>query len=157
MIVNPQLPNGHVTFCDDVRYELNNKRTLVGVYGTEMRLFGEPPLMLSALNAVVDFMVDPQSLPMKGDIRIIKSGSEEVLCQQELEFRNPDADLPNIIIHPEELMQEYVGLSSHFIMRNVVIDEPCRLKVRAFIGKDEIRIGSLRICFAPPSEMQPSS
>jgi len=157
MIVNPHLPNGHVIFCDDVRYELNNKVTLVGIYGTEMLLFGDAPLTLTGLRAVVDFKIDPESAPLHGVIKIIKSGSEEVLCQQDFAFPEAQDELANFPIHPEEFQQADTGLNVHFLIGNVLIDEPCRLKVRAFVGTDEIRLGSLNIRFAPSSEMQPSS
>lgn len=154
MIINPQLPNGHVTFCDDVRYELYGKTTLVGVYGPDMQLFGEAPLILSELHAVVQFNVDPESVPLNGAIKVIKSGSEEILCQQDFAFPQVDFDLPNMAPHPEEFQKGYHGLTTHFVIRDVAIEEPCRLKVRAFVGEDEIRIGSLLIGFAPPAETQ---
>jgi hypothetical protein len=154
MIINPSLPNGNVIFCDDVRYELNGKSTLVGVYGTEMRLFGEAPLMVSELHAVVGLNVDPKSLPLDGVIKIIKSGSEEIVCQQDFEFPDTGEERTDVVFHPEKLQQKYVVLNAHFLIRNVVIEEPCRLKVRAFIGKDEIRLGSLHIWFVSASEMQ---
>jgi hypothetical protein len=154
MIINPSLPYGHVTFCDDIRYELNGKSTLVGVYGTEMRLFGEAPLMIPELHAVVDLNFDPENLPPNGVIKIIKSGSEEVVCEQSFAFPDKGETRTDTAFHPESDAISFTRLSAHFLMRNVLVDEPCRLKVRAFIEKDEIRIGSLYVWFVPPSEMQ---
>ena len=154
MIINPTLPFGHVTFCDDVRYELNGKSTLVGIYGTEMRLFGEAPLLLPELHVMVALNVSAEKTPLKGQFRIIKSGSEQIICEQNFEIPDCSSVDDEVTVHPESQQLSFVGLNTHLIIRNFSIDEVCRLKVRAFIGKDEIRIGSLHISFAPTSEIQ---
>jgi hypothetical protein len=154
MIINPALPSGTVTFCDDVRFELNGKSTLVGVYGDELRLFGEPPLMLSELHAVVSFHIAPSQTPARGTIKIIKSGSENVICEQDFEFRDLNHIERRPLLHSEDNALEYTGLNVHFMIKDLLIDEQCRLKVRAFMNYDEVRIGSLHISFAPTSDMQ---
>jgi hypothetical protein len=154
MIINPTLPNGNVIFCDDVRFELNGKSTFVGVYGTEMRLFGNAPLLLSELHVVVNFHVLPSQTPLNGVIRIIKSGTENTICEQDFAFPDVNQIGSRLLLHPEESQIAYSGFNAHFLIKDLLIDEPCRLKVRAFVEDDEIRIGSLHISFAPASEMQ---
>ena len=44
---------GHVVFCDDVRQEIDGKLTLVGVYNSNLTVFGGFPAVLPKLCVVV--------------------------------------------------------------------------------------------------------
>ena len=45
-IASPSTPTGSTIFCDDIRYEINGKVTLVGVYAADMVLPNDFPVTL---------------------------------------------------------------------------------------------------------------
>lgn len=50
-------------FCDDVRQEIGNKLSIIGVYGTDIRFKAKPPVLYPKLCVVVWVWADVEALP----------------------------------------------------------------------------------------------
>lgn len=152
-IIPPSLPNGYVIFCDDVREEVRSKFTFVGIYGSEMKIFGTAPATVPKLCVAIKFRDDPETLPKHVLFRITKetiSGTEVLLdapCDVPAlpeGFEFPDA------IGGDGTRFVEIGLNSEF--NGLSFSEKTTLRVRAIIGEEEYRIGALTVKLAPPSE-----
>lgn len=153
MIINPSLPNGQITFCDDIRQEVNGKLSLMGVYANELVIFGEPPVALQQLCALVTYHFDPSNLPQSLVARVVfegASGEEVVLVDaiDELPEVQHAPKLPTLNTS-EPNAQAYARIVRIVRLEQPTFPEPGRLKVRFYLGDDEIRVGSLRVSFAP--------
>lgn len=151
MIVNPHLPGGFVIFCDDIRHEISGKETIVGKYSNELTVFGASPVVISQICLLVCLRIDPHARPCNGQIKITRSDTELPLASFDFNFPSPK-EFP---IRPTDETEAESKIFDEAIVfatiGNIVVEKAFRLKVRAFIGQDEIRLGSLRIGFADPA------
>lgn len=152
MIINPSFPSGFVTFCDDIRHEVTGKMTLVGVYNGQMIVGGTLPITLPQICAVITFRFLPPSEPMKLAIKVFMSGQDEPLFMMETEINPAEAETAVTEVVPSEDDPHKITFARMVItpqIQGLMITEACTLKVRAYIGDDEIRLGALPIIVAP--------
>ncbi len=150
MIVNPSLPSGFVTFCDDIRLEVTGKRTMVGVYNGQLLLAGDLPAAIPQICALIDLRLEPTLEPFTVIIKVLKSDMDEPLFLFEAEFdpsQSPPIEIQMAAEDPDALRFVNLGVTAQ--MQNVIITGPCALKVRAYIGLDEFRLGALQILVTP--------
>ena len=149
MIVNPSFPSGFVVFCDDVRQELTGKVTMVGVYTGQMVFTGSLPVTLPQICAVTTFRLAPPAEQIKPIIRIFQSGRDESLFEMEVEIAAAQpSDFPAQVEQDPDAVK-FLQMIITAQLQGLVITEPCTLKVRAFVGDDEIRLGALQILVVP--------
>lgn len=151
MIINPSFPSGSVVFCDDVRQEVAGKLTFVGAYAGHMMLTANLPVVLPQICAVTTFRLAPPTEQIKAVFKILKSGQDEPLFEMEADI---PAAQPSDFFSPTAADQDpdavkFLQMIITAQMQNLIITEPCTLKVRAFVGDDEIRLGALRISVTP--------
>jgi hypothetical protein len=147
MIIQPSLPYGEVMFCDDIREEINDKLNFVGVYENGMTILGKLPVTIRQIFVWIAIRADPRKAPLSGKVKIIRSDTETEIFAYDFSFP-PDFSMPNLPnekIEPEQLV--YTEVTLRVPLYDLYFDRACRLKVRAFSGDDEIRIGSLNITF----------
>jgi hypothetical protein len=152
MIINPSLPSGFVTFCDDIRHEVTGKMTLVGVYGGQMVVGGTLPITLPQICAVITFRFLPPSEPIKPAIKIFITGQDEPLFMMETEIVPAQAEAAVARDIPSDEDPYRITFAQMVItpqIQGLVIKEASTIKVRAYIGDDEIRLGALSIMVAP--------
>ncbi len=152
MIINPRLPTGHVVFCDDIREEIGGKRTFVGVYGNFMVIAAVGPITLQQLCAAISLRIHPPIEPTAVSIRIFRSDGDELLFEASAEFPPTPSDLSSdTSSFGDENSLSFIELFVPARMQNLVITQDCAIKVRAFIGDDEIRLGSIVVSFVEPT------
>lgn len=150
MIINPRMPTGHVIFCDDIREEIGGKLTYVGVYGSSMVISAVAPVVLPQLCAAVSLRIAPPVEPFSVAVRIFGSERNEVLSEAKAEvgaLTIPFEPSPFADEHSVPFFEMFFPLR----MQNIVFSQDCAIKVRAFMGDDEIRLGAILASFAKPS------
>lgn len=157
MIIQPQFPTGFVIFCDDFREELGGKNTIVGTYGGEMTVFGVTPTYVPMLSVIVRYRDDPTTFPKLITFKISKEtkSRKEVLVESTI---NAPA-LPSEFEFPETTEPEskkFIEIQFVAKLAALEITEQCDLRVRAYVGDDEVRLGTLVIKLAPPPENPPN-
>lgn len=149
----PALPGGYAIFADDIRQELGGKITLVGTYSTELIARGTPPFLLPQFCMMIVFRDDPDALPKDVTLRVLRLGSdkEEVLWDQEVHLPKPEEHqlAPKPANDPH--FRRMVELLAFPRFIPFTFTEECRIAVRAYVGKDEIRIASLLVKIEPPA------
>ena len=147
MIIQPSLPYGIVIFCDDIREEINDKLNFVGVYENGMNIFGKGPVIIRQIAVWISLRSEIKNEHNFGKLKIIRSDNNLELFSSNYNFP-PDVSVNAL---PKEQMESnqlvYSEITTRVALLDLYFDRPCRLKVRAFSGDDEIRIGSLNIAF----------
>ena len=146
MIINSNAPGGYTIFCDDIRHEVTGKTTLVGVYNNQMIVTGSLPVALPQICAAITLRLLQPEKPIKATVKIFRSDEPEPLFVFEADIEPVETQLipaPSPHLEPNSITFMQMGITAQ--LQGLVINEPCALKVRAFIGDDEVRLGSLQI------------
>jgi hypothetical protein len=147
-------PFGTAIFCDDVRFELQNKMSLIGTYGSELILFGSFPATLPKLGILSSVRFSKAQRVRGGKILIYLPGDsvdspshthDLSIDLRPEEFPNPDPsdypDFPGIY-----------GFNHPLLVSPVVIRQSGYIRVRGEFEGTTIKIGALRIREATPGE-----
>lgn len=141
---------GSTIFCDDIRYEIDQKVTFVGCYNTAMQLHAALPLVLPKFGfgitlwqrrrvATQDFVVN---------IYLPDDGTEPSSVQ----LRPPVGQYE----FPPMEDTEFAVMGFNSIVSPLTLKAPGAIRVRAEIGDKEYRLGSLRIIGPPAEPVSPS-
>lgn len=140
---------GNTIFCDDIRYEIGSKASLMGIFGVELRAFGEAPVMLSSFCAYVSVRV-PQSIKF-GNLKVViiadfKDGPKEVA----------KAEMP---LDPAQVKitdpGQIFSLDVPFRFAPFMIEGDGYIRSRAYLDDVEVKLGSLRVVVLGIEEMPP--
>lgn len=153
MIIHPTLPSGFVIFCDDIRHEIGDKATYVGVYSGQMILAGNLPITLPKLCAAITLRISPPTEIVRATIRMHLSSQDEPLFEAEAQIEPVQGISDNIPLDqiPDSIMIMQMGAFAQ--MQGLIISQPSKIRVSAYIGDDEYRLGALDIIPALPLEV----
>lgn len=136
-------PYGYTIFCDDVREEVNNKFTYVGVYA-ESLIVPSLPVTLSKFVINTHFLQHPDDeiRPLK----VVVYGPEsETVPIFDLDVPFDNQGLPSIdSVHTTPMMD----LNLSFVLSPFEIKHEGFIKVRFHYGNEVLRVGALRIVVA---------
>lgn len=135
---------GVTIFCDDVRYEIAGKQSFIGVYNSEMTVFGQAPATLPMLCAVINLII-PNSLPVEKAVLQLKSKSED---DDEVILMEGDIELPADRIPVND--GRVTSLRLNLAMPNFQVIKDTTIFSRAYIDDKEVKLGSIAIKIAPP-------
>jgi hypothetical protein len=140
MIVYPALPSGHTIFCDDIRHEVTGKVTFVGTYTNFLYIIGTLPVALPKLCLGVVYREEKESLePITIKVFMPGEGDDD---QPAIEARmEPQAEF----LPPPTEEFTFREARMFFEIPNVIIEQEGRIRVRAYRGDDEIRLGALTV------------
>jgi hypothetical protein len=138
------LPYGVSYFCDDIRFEQQNKFSLIGCYGPELILFQKPPVVLPKLCILVQIRTAPERYPA---IKIIvyPPGREEPLFLHEQEEEKQDFQISKEIQDTKEEIQPQRAILVPLMFAPFIIENSGFIRVRLHYGPEIIRIGALQI------------
>jgi len=131
-------------YCDDVRSEIGNKLSFMGIYGPNI-LLNEFPAILSKLCAVMSLHLPADTQAENVTFSLYKD-DEEIGRSTAL-----IADVRKAATQPRESDEER-RLTIRFIAQMVPLQlqGPCRLKARAEVDGEMIKGGSLVVERTPP-------
>lgn len=125
------------TFCDDIRYEVGNKHSLIGCYKQDL-VVGAFPATLPKLCAAV-LVVTPVDRPFE-KLTISANLGDENLCELELQADQLQAVKSEALIHAKTGMEK-VAVHCHLIFSPVMLNQAVTLRIEA-ITEDEIIKGN---------------
>jgi hypothetical protein len=141
---------GYTIFCDDIRHEVSGKVTYVGVYnGVIAPENGELPIVLPKLcvSTTINWYEDELPAPPM-TLKIFGPGSDEALSQVEFQF--PDS--ADVIWLPGEKSKDaFISISLQAAFTGITFRKQGALKVRAYGGGQEFKLGSLMVVDKMPS------
>lgn len=158
MIINPSSPDGYTLFCDDIRHEVTGKTTLVGIYNSQLIVTGNLPIVLPKLCASITIRLNPPPHHLKPVIKVFRTDQDEPIfvCEVDIPAVHPNK-IPRVTDHLEPDAVTFMQFSVNAQFESFQIERPCALKVRVFIGEDEIRLGALQIIHAAPEPINTAS
>ena len=144
----PQTPFGYTIFCDDIRQEVGGKTTYIGAYSGFLVLEVDFPVTIPMLCMAVNFVIG-----MSDELRPLsikayfdpEEGEEALLIEGDVPiegFKAVDARLQGM-----DNMNRHAAV--HIKLAPFNIEKAGRLKVRAYYGDEEYRLGSLIIVRGP--------
>lgn len=126
------------TFCDDIRYEIGNKHSLIGCYKQDL-VVGAFPAMLPKLCAAI-LVVTPVDRPFE-KLTISANLGDENLGELELHADQLQAAKSETLIHAKAGMKK-VEVYCHLTFSPVMLNQAATLRIEA-ITEDEIIKGSV--------------
>lgn len=134
--------------CDDVRQEVGNKVSCMGIYGTEI-MVPMIPIALPKLCAVLHVRTLTSDPFERLVLRILKDDAD--LASIEI----PNEQLTAMKAHAHSLTEEgYLHLASIYQFSPFVIEQACTLRFRADTERETIKGGSLEIKVLPSLTQQ---
>lgn len=135
-------------YCDDVRSEIGNKLSFMGIYGPNI-LLNEFPAVLSKLCAVMSLHLPPDTQAERVTFSLYKDDEEIGRSTALL------ADVRKAATEQGEVNEER-RLTIRFIAQitPLQLEGPCRLKAKAEIDGETIKGGRLLVERTPPGFVQ---
>ncbi len=139
-------PLGITLFCDDIRFEQQNKITIVGCYGHEVLVGGELPFMLPRIGMYVQLRLPSNNWPaLKLRVYFPGEKEDELVC----EVDKPAPSASNV----EKSMRDPGGDDTVSLMATnipillgpVIINAEGLIKVRVNCGESVIKAGTLKV------------
>jgi hypothetical protein len=164
MITPSTYPFGAAVFCDDIRFEMGNKISLVGAYPQGLQIPHDLnlPVMLPKLGIIVfwneDIRVHPRSIRFKAfyaplnDDPFNEDGG--TLLGESMEYKFGDELLPptGMILVPGAAAKSVVSV---MILSPVTLPYEGKIRVRAY-RDDEVRlVGAMSVTKMPTSSDKP--
>lgn len=135
-----------VIYCDDIRNEVGNKFSYMGIYTSELTIPNVPlllPKLCIAVKVVTDISDPFESL----DVRVVKVQDDE---ETELLSTGPLPAPPPSGMPGVDKDTAYILAQMYFMLSPFQIDEETILRVIAKTEREEIRGTALRIRIVPP-------
>ena len=139
---------GTTIFCEDIRDEIGGKKTYVGVFGADIIINGSLPAVINQFAFCVTFLepISDAKDPLNIKIFLPSENDDEVAL---------DIDLPgdrhsNANIGEIDPTAEFLCARLSFKVIPLVITHEGYIRVRAYKGEREIRLGSIRVRVVDP-------
>lgn len=142
-VIRPSTPTGYSMFCDDIRQEDNGKQFLIGLYSSEM-LITSFPTILPSFRVLINYQerMGESRLPVKLVVTAPNgTGNDVPIFEAELARE----DMDKVQAPPDGNDEPYVSVGINAAFTPFILAHPGRIKVRAYRGEDEIRLGTLRV------------
>ena len=149
-LVRTHTPYGYVIFCDDIRFEFGGKTTYVGVYSGTLVGIGSFPLVLPKFVMLATYIERPGESTEPVQIRAFLPGEADPFTRIDLPMNEArSAALPDDLPDPLIMVSAPIGAAP------LVLAQAGWIKVRAYRGDEEIRLGALSVSMVetPPSDM----
>jgi hypothetical protein len=152
-VIAPSTPYGYTIFCDDLRQEANGKLIYIGAYAAEMIIFGAPPMLLPTFVAAITYRERPGESDVPVKIKMFMPGSDDAAAE---------LDLPVAVMRSTQFPPETEGedrIYSAFVSIRaspLLVRQGGLIKIRAYRGDDEIRLGALAVKFQAPLSSPPT-
>ena len=155
MTEKPLAPFGYTIFCDDIRHEIGNKTSLIGVYENDM-LFQHPifPLLIPKLAMAIVVVVPKADLPDKIELEIFFPGNDETPVE------TTSVNTVDAVSQKNDIMQgmasenvadgEILKFAFQLVVSPAKFDKQGFIKVRAHLDGELLKLGQLRIGEAAP-------
>ena len=152
---------GYTIFCDDIREELGGKQSFVGCYPATMFVHVPFPATLPIFATAVTVMQRRKAFEPNFSLCIFLPGDadDQPSIQGKLQETNESkvAELTaaeSAELHPDaqgdDFDEQYITLNARLKFSQLILKQPGLIKVRAIIGENTYRLGTLRV--SPPPQ-----
>jgi hypothetical protein len=152
-------PLGITLFCDDIRFELNQKTTLIGCYGPEMLIFGTLPTVLPKIGMYVQLRLPPGS-SSPSQILVYFPGSKEEEPDVTVDIGAPSPENIERSQQPSQAgIVSLLATNVPILLGPTLIKEEGLIKVRVKCDEKMIKAGTLKVTSVVDTEqtLQPNN
>jgi hypothetical protein len=141
----------YALFCDDVRFELGNKPSYMGLYGGEMLLPGFPTV-LPKLCCIVTFSSPRGSVPRELTAVVYVGDKEMVRQAVPSEFLSRAEQQADSAAEGQDPVDR-IAIAINFVINNVDFESPTTVRAVVTADGTDWLAGKLRIRQGPASEV----
>jgi len=141
-------PYGYTIFCDDLRKEVGNKRSIIGVYEKVLYVTEEFPVAIPKLVLLTSYIELKNDHPDKVDLLVYLPGDEDEKpsLRAELVYSKVPFSEPNDIDTSDDTK---IKMNAEITLSPLILAKEGKIKVRIQRGSEIIRAGALTIKTAP--------
>jgi hypothetical protein len=148
-VVPQHSPLGTAIFCDDIREEVRGKVSLIGVYSGVLTIAAPLPILLPRFCIRVTYLERPGESDEPVEIRVYLPHDDDVATvRQPLDMGTLRKSVPPA---PFEGSERFLTSVVHVELSPFPIQKAGLVRVRAYRGDLEVRLGSLEIQSQPPA------
>lgn len=148
-LIGPTTPYGYVIFCDDIREEKGAKNSYMGMYNGTL-FVPAFPVVIPRLALGVHYNERPGESDEPVKLKIIMSWDEGNPLEVDLPIEQMRSQpRPDYVDASDDPL---VGFLANFQIANLIVPTAGRIRVRAFRGENEYRLGSLHIVPQPEEQ-----
>lgn len=137
-------------YCDDIRQEVGQKLSFMGVYNADM-VFPSFPAQLPKFCAHVTVRFPPDEKPKNS--LIVRLLSEDVVLAEANLDRTTIASFQEPVADPEVALEDMqLGFQIGLMIAPLPIPAPTKLKLRAYVDGEELKGNALKIRLANEDE-----
>jgi hypothetical protein len=145
---------GISTFCDDIRFEQQNKISLIGCYGAEIIIYHAPPVALPKLGIAISIRM-PLDVATDRTLMIFRPHETEPFYTFKLPEDPSPPSAPNLEDEPDLVLGK--GMLLPLLFSPIGFERSGNLRVRLKVGEELYKIGAIRITFQPPANEKVAS
>jgi hypothetical protein len=134
---------GYTIFCDDIRQEVGNKSSLMGVYGPDLIVEGDFPVTMSKLGFFIKYKEDLGVTPEKMALNIFLPGDSDDKPTYTIDVER--ADSGTSVPLPDATPDTKQTMALNIVFSPVILKNEGRIKVRMQVGDEEVKLGTLKI------------
>lgn len=138
-------------YCDDIRQEVGDKLSLMGIYNTVMYV-QQFPATLPKLWIMATYTAASDKPPKSLKIRVFKNFEPLVDLDATNDYLLELANARDPVVPMPDGTQRVISSHMHVCFSPLVLDGPCMLRVVAMTDKGEVRGLGLQIQLLPPRE-----
>jgi hypothetical protein len=132
---------GHTIFCDDIRFEVDGKTTLVGVYSQLLLVRTGFPVTLPKLCFAIFFAQKREIYTTKITVQIFLPGDSDDKPSIEADPQAPEKQPAPLY----KFSGDYLAVRSNLVFAPFTLEEPGRIKVRMLREGVLHRLGTLLV------------
>ncbi len=142
---------GMTLFCDDVRYEVGGKRSLIGIYSGVLEVERFPTILPKfVLSVRYSEAAGESELPVQFNIFV--PGRTEALLTANVE----KSTIPSRPLVSDQDVEQRMDMIPEFMLSPFPLTEAGYIRVRVKRGDETIKIGALEVRLASNSVAEPT-
>lgn len=138
----------HVVYCDDVRQEVGNKFSIMGVYGSDL-LLPSFPAQLAKLATIITVTVPADRKPSELIVRILLDEKIVFETPNIVSMTPPSFGNEDVESEPTAELSKRLMYGVHAALSPINFDKPASLGVLALLDGETLRGNSLTIKLRP--------
>ena len=142
---------GTMLVCEDIRYEINGKTSLMGIYENGIFFSKPAPAKLSKICFAANIWISSQyEVGLLKVVAQIEDGQRNIsnISSTEIEVNHTPSE--------EEPEESFLNYYAHLTAYNVTFDGNSRLLLRAYFDDETVRCGTVQVNF-PEQQLESES
>lgn len=136
---------GYTIFCDDIRNEVGGKHSYIGIYNGELFIAGDFPTTLPKLGLAIHFKEPHYASTDPVTFKIFMPEDAEDAASIEGSLPIDEARKEAALLNPTKEPGKMISMQMHVVLSPLPLNGPGRIKIRAYRGGREFKLGTLRL------------